>query len=112
MIEKGTGEEVMVYDGRLNANTYSFLITGLTTAQYYALYVKSVNFNGISEPSPELIPVVCLAPSHLESVFYLSSTTSSITVGWETPTELGGCHLLSYALYVDDGLGGSFTEVD
>jgi hypothetical protein len=56
---------------------------------------------------------VCLAPNHIESVRYLSSTKTSINVGWKTPTYTGGCPLLSYSLFVNDGLGGSvFTEVN
>lgn len=113
MIKKGTGVQTLVYDGSLNPDTKTFEITGLETAEYYALSLKSVNFNGVSEPGPELVPVVCLAPTHIESVKYQSSTLSSITVYWKTPTDMGGCPLLSYALYVNDGLGGSsFTEVD
>ena len=89
------------------------MITNLTTGEYYSLFLQSVNFNGVSVPGLELVAPVCLAPNHIDSMEYISSTKNSITVGWDIPTYTGGCPILSFALYVDDGLGvGNFTEVD
>lgn len=48
---------------------------------------------------------VCLAPSHIDSVYRLASTESSITVGWDIPTAievLGGCPILGFSLYMDN----------
>jgi len=113
MIVKGSGESSLAYDGSFNPDTTNFLITSLQTGEYYALYLQSVNFNGVSQPGRELVAPVCLAPNHIESVKYISSTKSSINVGWTTPTYTGGCPLLSYSLYINNGLGGSlFSEVN
>ena len=40
------------------------------------------------------------------------ATKTSISLEWSAPQDTGGCPILSYALYGDDGLGGSYTEVD
>ena len=42
----------------------------------------------------------------------LTSTTSSITVTWTAPESDGGCDISSYAVFVDDGAGGNFVEVN
>jgi hypothetical protein len=54
---------------------------------------------------------VCLAPNHIDSPFKILTTSTTITVGWDTPEFLGGCPTLGYALYMDDGTSG-FMEVD
>ena len=39
------------------------------------------------------------------------STTTSIDISWEPPTDNGGCQLTGYAVYVSDGSGG-FVEAN
>lgn len=35
-----------------------------------------------------------------------------MTISWETPSSDGGCEILGYAVFVDDGALGAFTEVN
>lgn len=35
-----------------------------------------------------------------------------MTIAWNAPVSTGGCSITSYYLYMDDGNGGLFTEVD
>ena len=38
-------------------------------------------------------------------------TTSSVTtLAWSQPSDVGGCSILKYAVYVDDGAAGAFTQ--
>jgi len=73
--------------------------------------VQAVDYNGVGEASDELQATVCLAPSNIGSPYYLTSTTTSITVGWSAPTYNGGCPIISYTLYRNDGAGGTTTTV-
>lgn len=52
-----------------------------------------------------------MAPDHIDSPYRITSTKSTITVGWDTPEFLGGCPTLGYSLLMDDGSSG-FIEVD
>jgi hypothetical protein len=111
MIELSTGEVSMQYDGTLNADVKQYSVQGLQTGHYYSFFVEAINYNSESEQSSELVVSVCLAPTHIDSPYYISSTGSRFTLGWETPLFLGGCPTLSYAIYMDDGVNG-FIEVD
>lgn len=35
-----------------------------------------------------------------------------MTVGWEDPSDNGGCFITGFAVFVDDGQLGAFTEVN
>lgn len=58
-IKLGTGESTTVYDGSENSERLFYNVTGLETGQRYTFSVVSINFNGVSEPSDELVAVVC-----------------------------------------------------
>lgn len=88
-------------------------MTGLKTGARYSFAVVSVNANGVSEPSPELLAVVCLPPDGFPRPRRLATTRTSVTLGWDPPSDGGGCPLLGYELYVNDGLGGdAFLQID
>jgi hypothetical protein len=42
----------------------------------------------------------------------LSTTTTTIAINWNEPTSNGGCQILGYAVYVDDGDNGDFIEAN
>lgn len=85
----------------------------MSTGDYYAFYVVAVDFNSVSEPSPETVAAVCLPPYHIENPHFISAQKTEITLGWKEPTDDGGCPILGYELLVNDGLGGDvFTAVD
>ena len=41
----------------------------------------------------------------------ISSTSTSVTVGWEHPTTNGGSPVTGYRLYMDDGAGGDYFMI-
>jgi hypothetical protein len=54
---------------------------------------------------------VCLAPDHIDRVNLISTTLSTITLGWEAPWAENGCPTLGFRLFLDiDGSG--YDEVD
>lgn len=112
MGEKGSGVFSVIYDGSLNSDTLSYNVTGLTTGKTYSFYVVANNFNGEGDASDETYGLVCVAPSTIEDPYYVSSTTTSITIGWSAPSSTGGCPITTYELYVDDGLGGTLALTD
>ena len=83
MIEKGSGVETLVYDGSLNPLTTQYSVSGLVPGEYYAFYVVAIDFNSESDKSDETLAVMCEAPGHIESPYYISSTEASITLGWK-----------------------------
>jgi len=113
MTELGTGAARCVYDGSAHSERLFHNVTDLETGKRYSFAVVSVNANGVSEPSPELLAVVCVPPTGFPRPRRLSSTRNSVTLGWAAPSDTGGCPLLTYQLYVNDGVGGeTFLEID
>jgi titin len=108
----GSGNFSVVYDGALNSERLHYNVTGLTTGTRHAFNVVSVNANGVSEPSLELLVIVCLRPDGFPRPTRVTSTRTSVTLGWTAPSDSGGCPLLEYQLFVDDGQGGSFQQID
>lgn len=41
-----------------------------------------------------------------------TTPTPKITVQWTDPTSSGGCEILGYVVYVDDGANGDFVEAN
>lgn len=108
MIDMQTGAVTLQYDGSNNPVVHSYTINHLTTGFYYSVYVIAVDFNDISLPTPEAVFAVCLAPTHIDSPYFISATKTSITMGWTEPDYMGGCPLLTYALYVE--VDGEYEE--
>ena len=111
-VELSSGLVSNVYTGDLNADVKAYSVTGLLTGHYYSFFVQAVNFNGVSEQSEELVVAVCLAPTHIDSPFFIASTKSAITLGWATHTFLGGCPTLGFRLFQSDDDGTTYFEVD
>jgi hypothetical protein len=75
--------------------------------------VVSVNFNGVSDPSDELIVVSCKPPDGFPKPYFIYSTQTTVTIGWAAPSDDGGCNLLTYEMQLNDGAGGStFSGID
>lgn len=113
MTALGSGATICVYDGSAHSERLHYNVTGLATGGRYSFSVVSVNANGVSEPSLELLTVVCLAPKGFPRPRRLATTRNSVTIGWSAPGDSGGCPLLGYELFIDDGLGGgTFLQID
>jgi hypothetical protein len=112
MIEILTGQVTLEYDGSRNPDIFSHSVQNLQTAAKYSFYAVSVDFNGQSSESEEAELIVCLRPDHIDRPDYVESTKTSITVRWNRPTYTGGCPILTYRLWMDAGLTGTFLDTD
>lgn len=74
--------------------------------------VLAINFNTEGVLSSEKLLYACMAPSEGIAPTRVTSTIDSMTVAWQTPSSDGGCQILGYAVFVDDGEQGDFTEVN
>lgn len=94
-----------VYQG---TNTET-IIDGLTAGLTYTFKVAAVNFNGEGSESAETELSACVEPSGIWAPTYASQTSTTVTLRWEAPEDIGGCSITSYAVYRDDGAGGAIT---
>ena len=113
MAEYGSQEFKTIYDGTSRPLKLDYTATGLTTGKQYIFKLIAMNFNGESPESPDFVFNACNTPSAMAAPNKVSSTQTSITLSWEKPTEDGGCPIIGYAVFRDDGAGGSLvTEVN
>jgi len=66
------------------------------------------NFNGAGALSSEAVFKSCTAPSGQSAPQLISVDQTSIELQWSPPLNDGGCPILSYEVYFDNGAGGSF----
>ena len=85
----------------------------MTAGEEYHFTVTAIGVNGdgVWYDAPEAFHS-CVAPSQMQAPARVTSTVNSITVSWAPPPSNGGCDILSYAVFVDDGANGSYSEVN
>lgn len=71
--------------------------------------MSAYNYNGEGLMSDEMTTYACVEPSKMLQPQRVTSTTSSFTIEWQEPADDGGCPVLSYAVYRNDGQGGEIT---
>ena len=79
----------------------------------YRFKVSALVFNGEGVMSSEFLTYSCVAPTTMAGPTRVSSTSSSMTLAWTAPADEGGCTVTGYAVFTNDGLGGTvWTEVN
>jgi len=80
----------------------------------YSFRVNAKTFNGIgaSTPAESFKFFACQKPSKALAPTRVTTDTTSITVAWSDPADTGGCVISSFAVFMDDGAGGAFSEVN
>lgn len=106
----------LVFDGRNKPSVTHFLLSNVTGPLVtYKFYVAAVNFNGEGAASPTAMLRACTLPSAGAGSFpapgIVGVSSSEVAISWVSPASDGGCQVLGYALYVDDG-DGVFLEYD
>jgi hypothetical protein len=102
----------VVYNGKDYPNVLKYSIAGLQTGITYRFTLQAINFNGLSPESEPAKFTVCLVPQKLKVPVLKAVTKTMMDLTWTSPLTDGGCPITSYAIYVDDGNGGAFTEKD
>jgi len=88
-------------------------VLGLVTGKAYDFEVVAWNFNGVGTLSSTYSFYSCILPTGFIAPTRSTSTASSITIDWSTPADTGGCSISGYAVFKNDGAGGStFTEAN
>jgi hypothetical protein len=80
----------MVYDGSNYPSAISFTSRDLTPGKYYRFKVSAMNRNGESGKSLESKFLAADFPGAPSQPYWISSTTTQVTLGWYPPTENGG----------------------
>jgi len=79
-------------------------VQGLVKGKAYRFYVQAHSFNEIGEASTIATLYACTPPSGLKAPQFVETSPTSMTLHWHEPTDNGGCPLLGYSLFRDDGL--------
>lgn len=74
----------------------------MTTGNPYRFKVSALNINGESSQSNSATIYACLKPSNVRAPYRVSSTKTSIEIGWYEP-ESNGCSITGFAIYRDTG---------
>jgi hypothetical protein len=113
MAPEGTDDYQVVYDGSIQPQVTSHLVSGLKMGAQYSFILYAVNMNTKSLPSDPVVLNSCLGPSQPEIPFLISSTQASITIGWNPPSDNGGCPITSYLVERNPGDNSLvFTEAN
>jgi hypothetical protein len=73
-----------------------------------------LNFNGAGLFSSILQVYSCEDIRSVAAPYYVTSTSTSLTIGWTSPVQDGGCSITGFKLFVDDALniGDPINEVN
>lgn len=109
MAEYGSEVFSTIYVGTNRPQTLSYTATQLETGKIYQFKIVALNYNGESEESDVYFFNACNTPTSFDAPYRITSTSTSIKIGWNPPTNDGGCPILGYAVYRDDGAGGNIV---
>lgn len=115
VVDNSLGTDVFeeVYNGLNYPNVLKYTVSHeVTGGMAYTFQVQALNYNGAGPASASVGYTICTAPWNLFPPNMTAVTATTMTLSWTQPASDGGCQVLSYSLYMDDGAGGALTEVD
>ena len=89
-----------------------FTYQGLVPGAQYIFTVQAYQLNGVTSESPAAIMYAWGPPQYLHPPVLTSSSTTQISLAWNPPDICRGWSIIEYALFMDDGNGGTLTEID
>jgi titin len=105
----GGSGSTFVQLGTTGAATRNFAKEGLTNGQIYEFRVRATNEIGDSQPSPSVALRSAVAPGSPGAPTKTYADKTRIDIAWTAPSSSGGATISDYEVYMDDGIGGSFT---
>jgi hypothetical protein len=115
MMDNSQGTDVFeeVYDGFNYPNVLKYTVSSeVEGGMTYSFRVSALNYNGAGVASTVVEYTICTVPVNLFPPNMTAVTETTMTLSWTPPASDGGCQVLSYSLFMDDGAAGSLTEVD
>lgn len=106
------GEKSIVYEKLSLSSTRTYTASGLETGAEYDFSVQAYQLNGFTEESDPVTLKACGVPSILYPPRLVSGSATQLALKWDPPLSCGGCAVLGYALFMDDGNGGALSEID
>ena len=106
------GEKQIVYEKQNLKSVRKYTATSLETGEGYVFSVQAYQFNKYTNESPEVTVYACTSPTLLDPPTLASSNNTHIDLQWKAPVYCGGCAINGYALFMDDGQGGAFSDID
>ncbi len=82
----------------------------MTPSLTYQFEVQAIDINGVGDLSPSASFLSCVNPSGMAVPYLIASDATTYTIGWNLPANNGGCNIIGYALYSDNGSGGSISN--
>jgi hypothetical protein len=109
MDDGNNGEFAQVYIGENRPDILTYTSGNLRTGYPYRFYVEAINENGISHASAISTYYACSAPSNLATPIYVNSDSVSktIRITWNYPLDNGGCTILGFRMFRNDGAPNS-----
>lgn len=83
----------------------------IITGRGYRFRIAARAFNGLAEASDIVTYHACAPPSAPLVPKLQSVSSTQTTLNWTEPTSNGGCPILGYKLYLDDGVTGNPTTL-
>jgi hypothetical protein len=94
------GNFAVVHDGTGVPGVLELRLTeathGIKEGLAYRFKVTSLNYNGEGPASAEALLYMCLPPADFAAPIYVSSSTSTLNVGWSSPSAVNGCPLSKF----------------
>lgn len=85
------GDFNIVYDGSTNPALLHYLVSNLVPGRTYSFKVQALNINGLGTESAVGTYLACVAPKGIKAPFLMSRTETTFKVGWDIPSDDGGC---------------------
>ena len=96
-----------------SSNSDSFIARNIISGLNYKFKVRGVNLNAPGIFSDEFDLKSCVAPFGVKEPILVDQTSTTVSIRWIPPENDGGCPIISYALFRDDGANGPIsTAVD
>ena len=89
-----------------------FTVTNLQSGTEYLFAIKAYQLNGFIVENPVTKMIAWGPPQYLLLPMLTSSSTTQLILSWQPPAICGDWAVIEYALFMDDGNGGLFTEID
>jgi len=101
---KQCGEFSQIYNGAGHPEVTTFTITTVATSKYYSFRHKAINYNGLSTSYSDVFTTyACVLPTAVAKPSWVTSTTNSIKILWNDPSDNGGCPVREYRVLRDAG---------